>query len=158
MKRFAMLATVVVMAAAAVAPAAQANVVLTFAAPALDGSFSGSFADTGIPSGTFTDTANFTLPSGSAGATISSIMASSQQTNVNFSAVSLDGVQFAIGSTGNVEFRFLNPIPVQSGTQTLVVSGISGGDGSFAGTIAFSPASAVPEPSTWAMMILGFEA
>ena len=41
------------------------------------------------------------------------------------------------------------------GVQHLVVSGTSGGSGSYGGVISFTPVAAVPEPAAWAMMILG---
>ena len=148
-----------VMMAATVAPAAYAAPVITMSAPASDGSFSGSFSDSGIAAGAFTDIFTFTVPSmGTAGATISSIFVSSTQNNVNFSSVSLDGTPFAILSTGNVEFRDLVSLGVLAGTQTLSVMGNSGGNASFAGTIAFAPTAAVPEPAAWLMMMLGMGA
>lgn len=127
---------------------------LQFSNVAADGSFSGTFSDTGISAGTFTDTYSFTFPAtGLAGATISSIF-TSQSNNVDLTSVTLDGTAFNIGSTGQVEFRYLSNFPVVSGLQTLIVSGISGGNASYAGTLAFTPA--VPEPATWAMMLIGF--
>jgi PEP-CTERM motif len=46
---------------------------------------------------------------------------------------------------------------VTGGPQQLVVSGTSGANGSYAGTVSFTPSvGAVPEPAAWALMIMGF--
>ena len=43
----------------------------------------------------------------------------------------------------------------RSANNTLTVSGYTGGGGEFSGDLTFA-AGAVPEPATWAMMLLGF--
>lgn len=136
--------------------AAQAAHTITFAPPAANGSFSGTFGNTAISAGAFSDTFNFTMPTGVAAGTISSNFSTDQLNNIDFTAVTLNGTAFSVGSTGQTEFRSLNSLPVTSGTQTLVVSGSSGGNASYSGTLAFTPTVAVPEPATWAMMITGF--
>jgi hypothetical protein len=139
----------------AVAPAANAAQTITLNPAAPDGSISGAFMDNGIAAGSFTDTFTFVFPqSGVSAATISSIM-TSQLNNVSFSTVTLDGVAFTIDSTGSFESRHLANLPTLAGTQTLIVSGTSGGSGAFAGTLAFALAS-VPEPASWSLMIVGF--
>jgi opacity protein-like surface antigen len=149
-------AAVLTAALCGVASAASAAVIpVTFSAVGSDGSFSGTFGDTGITNPTFTDTFTFTLPTGLASSTVSSTF-QGLTTDVNFTSVTLDGHQFNIGDAGKNEFRFLDNLPVTAGPQTLTVSGTSGGNGSFAGTIAFAPSRAVPEPASWALMILGF--
>ena len=48
-------------------------------------------------------------------------------------------------------------VPIFSGNvNTLTVSGLSRGNGHYGGDLSFTPNSAVPEPATWAMMLLGF--
>ena len=69
-------------------------------------------------------------------------------------SVTFNGENFDIGMTGDIEFRFLKNLSVLTGPQTIIVNGTSGGNGSYSGTLSFS--SAVPEPATWAMMIIGF--
>lgn len=87
------------------------------------------------------------------GATITSILTGSNAaTNIDFTSVTLNGVAFAIGSTGAVEFRSITNKPLLPGMNSVLVSGLSGGNASFTGTLSFA---AVPEPSTWLMMILG---
>jgi hypothetical protein len=52
-----------------------------------------------------------------------------------------------------------NNIMVGPGTYTLNIQGTPGTqNGSLSGNVAFTAAAAVPEPGTWAMMLLGFGA
>jgi PEP-CTERM motif len=149
-------------AAALLAAASQATAAqtLSFDAAAPDGSFTGEFGDTGITGGAFTDTFNFNMPTGIAGGTISSNFTNDQMNNIDFTSVAFNGHEFNIGSTGQVEFRSLLGLPVTNGPQTLVVTGTSGGNGAFAGTLSFVLSavgmSGVPEPTSWALMLLGF--
>jgi hypothetical protein len=136
------------------ASSAHAVAVITVDPAGPDGSISGSFGNTGLGA-TFDDTLTFFLPAaGVTSGTISSTLTSTA-TDVNFTTVTLNGTPFDVGSTGNIEFRFLNPISTLAGLQTLRIIGTAGGEGSYGGTFSFSPA-AVPEPATWAMMIIGF--
>jgi hypothetical protein len=149
-------AAVVAVALIATAPAvANATAFITIDPAAANGSISGVFGNTGIGLGSFTDTLTFPLPTtGLTSATITSIMTSATN-DVTFTSVLLNGVALGLGTTGVTEFRFLNNLSTVGGIQTLTISGTSGGEGSYGGTIAFSP-GAVPELATWAMMILGF--
>ena len=110
----------------------------------------------------FTNLFNFVTPEGFSlvSATISSIMTGNNQpTNIDFSSVTLNGMEFAIASTGDVEFRSLLDQAVSpGGNNTLSVNGTSGGAASYSGTLSFAQMAAVPEPATWAMMLLGFGA
>lgn len=108
----------------------------------------------------FTDTATFITPNNftSLSATISSILSGDNlATNIDFTSVMINGVEFAVGSTGTTEFRFLSDLLLGPGKQnTLTVSGTTGGDASYAGTLTFAGvAGVIPEPSTWMMMIMG---
>jgi hypothetical protein len=107
----------------------------------------------------FTRSFTFATPAGFrlASATLSSVMTGTNaKTNINFSSVTLNGAQFDTLSTGVVEFRnILNRVLVPGGTNLIEVSGITGGQGSFSGALSFA-SGAVPEPATWAMLILGF--
>lgn len=104
----------------------------------------------------FSDMADFITPIGYrlVGATVSTIMTGSNAaTNIDFTLASLNGVNFAITSMGNVEFRQLQNLLLTPGANnTLRIEGLSGGGASYAGTLSFA---AVPEPSVWLMMILG---
>lgn len=139
------------------ASAANASQSIVINPAASNGSISGTFMADEIASGAFTDTFSFLLPvTGVTGATISSIFNVAQSSNISFSSVTLNGVAFETDSVGNYEARHIINLPTAGGSQTLVVSGNSGGNGAYAGAIAFAPITAVPEPASWALMIVGF--
>ncbi|MFD1789864.1 FxDxF family PEP-CTERM protein [Sphingomonas floccifaciens] len=161
MKRIipAAIAAAIAFGAASSANAAQT---LTITGP------SGTFGDdsvtcaTGVTSCTFERTFTFLTPAGFtlASADIgSNFTGGNMMANIDFSRVTLNGVSFNTLSTGQQEFRnLLNQSLAAGGTNTLFVSGTSGGDAAFAGTLSFASTSAVPEPATWAMMLIGFGA
>lgn len=143
------------------ASSASAATYINFTAPASDGSISGVFGNNGgIAKGNFTNTFNFTWPVvGITSGTITSSF-TSKANDLNFTSVTLNGTPFTslIGGTGMTEFRLINDLATLAGPQQLVVTGYSPGKAAtYSGTLAFSPA-AVPEPATWAMMIIGFGA
>ena len=140
----------------AAAPAANAAQYITVTAPQADGSVTGVFGDTAVAGGNFSHIFDFVFPAnGAGGATISSILTlGAPSTDINFTSVKLNGVALDLVSAGNVEFRSLFNTPITGGPQKLEVTGWSGGNGSYSGTLTFG--SAVPEPATWAMMIIGF--
>lgn len=78
-------------------------------------------------------------------------------TNVNFNAsqVKLNGITLNVVSRGVYELRRLINLPVSSGPQTLSVVGASQAFGTYTGSFTLAT---VPEPATWAFMILGFGA
>jgi hypothetical protein len=138
------------------APAiANATTFITLGPAAPDGSISGVFGSTGLSGGDFTDIIQFELPAaGLTSATITSILVN-PTTDVTFTSVFLNDMAFEIKQTADPEYWFLKNLPTLSGTQTLTINGTSGAAGSYGGTVAFA-SGAVPEPATWAMMILGF--
>jgi hypothetical protein len=152
MKLKILVATAIALATASGANAAQ-SIVIT--GP------SGVFEDDEVLAGAFTRTFNFTTPTGFNTATfdISSI-AASPSTNLDFTSVLFNGITFNTVSTGTQELRNLfNQSLVAGANNTIVVNGTSGGNAAFSGNIAFAQVTAaVPEPGTWAMMLLGFGA
>ena len=80
-------------------------------------------------------------------------------TNIDLDWVTLNGVSFdMLVQYTQVEFgTLLNQALIEGGWNTIVVRGTTGGNGAYTGTLAFAP-GAVPEPGTWAMMLLGFGA
>ncbi len=158
MKSSCLRAALACIALTAVAPAAHAAHTLTLSPPAADGSLSGVFQNLAIGGGSFTDSYSFNLGDpGIFNATISSIFQAALNNNVDFTSVTINGQEFTVGSTGNVEFRYLNGLNVAAGPQTLVVSGTSGGNGSYAGTLSFARLlGGVPEPAAWTTLIAGF--
>ena len=137
-------------AAMALPSAAQAAEFFSF-----DGN-SGVYGNADVNVSPFMATFTFETGAGLLSSTISSV--GSGATNIDFTSVTLNGMEFAIVSTGFSELRQILEIPVLAGTQTVVVKGTGGLDGSYSGVLSFSQSGAVPEPATWAMMILGFGA
>ena len=149
-------------AAFAVAPAANAAQFLTITGP------SGTFGDDAVTCGTgtsgpcsFTRTFSFITPAGFnlASVDISSVATIDPLTNIDFSSVTLNGVNFNVISTGVQEFRnLLNQALISGGNNIISVTGTTGGEAAFSGNLSFAATSAVPEPATWAMMLMGFGA
>lgn len=139
--------------------AANAAATITVGPPQADGSISGTFESQGIQAGTFSDILTFNFDQfGIGNATISSIFQVSDVNNIDFTSVTFNGTNFDIGSSGDVEFRFLRGLAISPGLQTLGINGISGGNGSYAGTFSVATLAAIPEPASWAMMLIGFSA
>jgi hypothetical protein len=134
----------------AFAGAAQAAPILTF-----DGT-SGTFGDASVTESPFSRSFDFNVGTpGFLSLTISSTRTEALN-DIDFSNVTINGVNFAVLSTGVNEIRFRNNVNAIVGVNTILVEGVSGGNASFAGTITFSDTpAAIPEPATWAMMILG---
>lgn len=115
------------------------------------------FGNTPGTSGGFSDVYTFSFPTaGKASISINSAISGSL-TNVNFlhNGVIFNGTPLAVISKGAVELLQLVNQPVAAGLQTLTIKGSAQKLGSYTGTISFA---SVPEPATWAMMILGMGA
>ena len=135
---------------------------LAFSPEAPDGSISGTFAHTGISGSSFEDTYKFSFDA--AGVGNAGIISTFTSTFTELSNVEafFNGEQITIvpgspfpnadGFTGSLTVNLLN-----GQENTLLIRGVSGGYGSYSGTVSFVP-TAVPEPATWAMMIVGFGA
>lgn len=81
--------------------------------------------------------------------------------NVFLSGTGINGQVSILQTMGDPnESRALNNFAVGAGTFTLSIAGTPGSqNGSLGGTVSFrSVAAAVPEPGTWAMMLVGFGA
>jgi hypothetical protein len=88
---------------------------------------------------------------------VNGVMASLQLQDANHVNCSVRDTNPAVGTCGANEFWSANNVPITGGDlNTIVVSGTSRGMGSYGGNLTFTPAAAVPEPATWAMMLLGF--
>lgn len=109
----------------------------------------------------FTHTYDFLSPAGYTlvSSTFTSV-AADDLTDIAFDYVWLNGVAFDFLSMGTVEFAtLLNQALIEGGNNTITVKGSigAGGNGAYTGTLSFAN-SAVPEPGTWAMMLVGFGA
>ena len=59
---------------------------------------------------------------------------------------------------GISEFWNLSDLFLDAGTYTLTINGNNSSTGSLGGTVTINAVNAVPEPGTWAMMLIGFGA
>ena len=143
---------------AAIASPAQAVQTLVITGP------SGTFGNDGVglagsATTPFTNTFSFVTPVGFNlvnGALVTSSLGTS---NIDFTSAMLNGSAFSFSPTGTFEFGSLAASALVAGaTNILTVSGLNTGDGAFSGTLTFAAQSAVPEPSSWALMLLGFGA
>lgn len=165
MKRL-LTSTFAAVAALALAPAAQAaNFPVgsaNFSASAgPNGTFAGAFFNQGIAAGAFTDTFTFTLPINGIGSGTVTTSASlfGSPNDVDFTSVFVNNIVAPITrSNGNLfEVAFASSVPITAGVlNTITVNGVSRGNGAYGGQATFIPTSAVPEPSTWAMLLVGF--
>ena len=159
MRRF-ILPIAAAFAVAMTSVAAQAATFIRYGAVGADGGFTITFGNDGITATNFTDTFDLVLPTGRADFVVASTMSGSSQ-NITWSSIAFNGEEFDSGVVGWNEFSFLNDILVTDGTtQKLVLTGIGGGNAAYSGTITFMPSvtGAVPEPASWALMIVGFGA
>jgi hypothetical protein len=146
-------------AASAVIAAAPAHATLvsyttsgtgSYADPGIGNTGLGNFSDSGIASGTFTDTLTFTTSAtgeSSASITITAFTRYFSSFTATLNGTALTGSVSSGAQTFSVDIASL-----AAGTQTLVISGISKGGAGYGGNIS----APVPEPSTWALSILGF--
>jgi hypothetical protein len=127
-------------------------------------SFTIGFSDSNLAR-PFTELLTFTTDVAGMLNIVLSTTATSEINDTDFSNVFLTGT----GLAGSIaieevlgdpnETRALNNFQVGAGTFTLNIQGNPGTqNGSLGGTVAFQSMAAVPEPGTWAMMLLGFGA
>lgn len=139
-----------------IAPKAIFNV--SSSTPYSSGSISATLSNTVTSKGNFTDTFNFVLPAnGTGGVSITTLAASFKgATDLDFTSVLVNGTPATIQTVakGMVEFAFTEGLNLLNGSNSISVSGLSRGNGAYAGTFSFTPT--IPEMSTWLMMILGF--
>ena len=126
-------------------------------------SFTIGFSDANLASPSFNELLTFTTDVMGVLNLRVDTTATSDLNNVTFSNVFLTGT----GITGSLALTqalfdpndtFLrNFIPVGAGTFTLNILGTPGTqNGALSGSVSFASTPAVPEPGTWAMMLLGF--
>jgi hypothetical protein len=155
MKRPALSLVATIAALAMSASAASAATYINYGPVGADGGFTITFGDTGITAANFSDTFDFKMPTGRADFVVTTTMSGGSQ-NITWSNLTFNGEDFDAGASGWNEFRFLNDFGVTGdGEQHLVLTGAGGGNAAYSGVITFMPV-AVPEPGTWALMILGF--
>ena len=132
----------------------------------IGGSFTTGFSDSNLTN-PFSETLIFTTATaGTVSISVSTSSSGGPENDTDFTNVFLSGT----GITGSIAIPQTTGDPLESrglaglglgvGTFTLTVQGTPGTqNGSFGGSVAFSgQQSAVPEPATWGMMLLGFGA
>ena len=145
------------------APLVLSPTTVTSVTPPASGTFGNSFNPATV--GLFTDNfiINLTNSSLTNGSLISVSLGAGN--NIDFTcqtcSVRLDGNLFTLMSNAALGLNVftLSPTLLGTGNHTLSVTGniVSGPTASYSGTINFNT-PAVPEPTTWAMMLLGFGA
>lgn len=127
--------------------------------PPASGTFGNSFNPATL--GLFTD--NFVIDLTNASLTNGSLISISFETTNNISftcdacSIRMDSTPFNVVSQGGLDVFTLSPMLLGVGQHTLSVTGnvVAGPTAAYSGTINFNTPP-VPEPATWAMMLLGF--
>lgn len=161
MKTLKKLLPLAAVATALVAIAAPAQAVETIVISGPSGTFGNDnvICSGGVASCSFTNTFSFLTPAGfnQVNGTLSTSALGGS--NIDFSSALLNGSAFSLSPTGTFEFGSLATLGLIAGANNvLTVSGTNTGNSAFSGTLTFAQTSAVPEPATWGMMLLGFGA
>jgi hypothetical protein len=145
---------------------AAASTFITFAGPSADGSLTWDFGNGGgIAAGAFTDVFNFIIPLDGTSAGSVQATFTSPQNDLTFSAVDFNGNPFTLYNLPSLNAGYLAETIIPAGLRALTVHGISPGiAASYSGHLSYTPVRGgpvdeppgVPEPTTWALMIIGF--
>ena len=153
----------------------EGGIMTFFASPSPDGSIVASFGHTGILAGDFLDFFLFTIDAVGEGSgsltTSTTLLGFEGSTDLDITAVFVNSILAdlrledathtecfvrGVGTCGTFETWSIAGVPIAFGVQNEIrVEGFSRGNGSFGGNATFVP---IPEPGTWAMMLLGFGA
>lgn len=153
-------AAVALSALAGIASADDQNINVTFVPdPDSPTAFSAAWGITHLAAGAFTDT--ITFDAGVSGTFASSLVTVGfmDQTNIDFTSVSVNGQTFTLGATGPIETPYFQP-SVVDGPLVLKVMGVAAPALTAGTAIAASYAgtanvTAVPEPESYALMLAG---
>jgi hypothetical protein len=154
MKKIA-LAAAIAAAATIAAPAAYASPVVTFN----PSTGTGVFFNSAVTAGAIDDLFEFDyVGTGVATADITSITFEIAEA-ITLTSVTFNDKEFSLSETvdanGKRTTGYVFDVPVTTGTQKLVVKGNSNGNNTYTGNIRIK-VSPIPEPATWALMIVGF--
>jgi len=163
MKRVILAASVAV-ALIAAAPAAYAATTFTqLDQPSLDAFGTSTFGAIITTPGVFSHTFTFTTSGlNDASSFIGTISLANGNRDIDFSSIDLDGLFSFVKNSGDPSERWdLSNAIIGAGLHsinvhgTVVTTGTNLNAASYSGTLNLSPV-AVPEPATWALMIVGF--
>jgi PEP-CTERM motif len=141
-----------------------------FTSGGISGPIDATFGHQGIPGVTsvagtlFTDMFNFIINDNGVGSgsvtTSVSFKGKNGATDTDLLSVFVNGILAAhTVNDGLTDQWSVTDVPIHFGVlNNITINGISRGQGHYAGTAEFTPVAAVPEPTTWAMMLLGFGA
>ena len=122
----------------------------------------------GLANGQFTADFDFTAPfDGLASATVTNVIVRSNAlSDIDFSFISINGVVGQFTNSGSVSSATVVDVPVSFTSNNFLrlvgqlnPGGNGTGDGLITGSLTFTASQApggVPEPATWALLILGF--
>ncbi|OJY71607.1 MAG: hypothetical protein BGP16_13485 [Sphingobium sp. 66-54] len=142
----------------AMAPAASATD-LSIALVQSGDSYTADYGNAGLANA-FSDTITFTPAIADALADITLIQAGTGLSAITFSELTLDGIDLLPSLTAipGSNVLVLTGYALAAGEHVLTVGGTAGGNASYSGTVNFALGAAVPEPATWAMMVVGVAA
>jgi len=151
-------ATAAALGIVAMAPAASATD-LTYALVQNGDSYTADYGNAGL-AGSFNDVITFTPSIGAALADITLIQAGTGVAAITFSELTLDGIDLLPSLTTGLSSSVLvlTNYALAAGEHVLTIGGTAGGNASYSGTVNFALGAAVPEPTTWAMMVVGVAA
>lgn len=119
-----------------------------------DGTYSGTTGTVIPAAGSFSDEYHFAVPT--AGSVSASVISLSFTGGLTLASGTLNGSALTLTKVSDFVYTLTLPtagIPSITNPQKLVINGSSQGGGSYTANVTFA---AVPEPATWALMILGF--
>lgn len=140
--------------AAVFTPANTANFSVNYDAD--DGTISATIGNTNL-SGNFEDTFNFALLTDGVGSGGVSATFSSLKNMIKLTYVAINGTPLDIDTSLKTGFTSVEAsnVALFAGPNSIVIRGTAAKNASYGGNITFAP-NAVPEPATWAMMLVGF--
>jgi hypothetical protein len=162
-RKFAAAAAFITLIAGAATAANAATFYTQLNQPALDAYGTSNFGAINTTTGVFTDHFTFTTSGlNDASSFVGTITLANGKKDIDFSSIDLDGLFFFTKTSGDPSERWdLFSAVIGGGTHsinvhgTVVTTGPLRNAASYAGTLNLSPI-AVPEPATWALMIMGF--
>jgi hypothetical protein len=152
-----MMAAALVAATMTVSAPAMAATTITLTETSPGALFGGFTLVTSSPNSGFTDY-QFDVPSqGIVTASATATFSVAANSGIKLTSIVLNGFEAlaSLNTAGNAYEARLDNVASITNPQTLRVNYTSTSSGSAAGTVSFT-AAAVPEPATWALMILGF--